>query len=428
MISTENQSPNVALNPDNIKFLYSNQTWQDVTYPQSSIGEKESNPSYKLINLLRGSLLAENLLVLTGLGTSLLWNKTGSTINSRNDRDYLAPTMNELWEEVFRGANNVDDIALLVNYTASVGEAMNKDIEKLLSHCHMATMFLNGDNLITIQEFIISAESKIASLCRFTDGREIEGTRIKPDNYEIHKSFLRKLARRPQKKNRLKLYTTNYDLCFERAAQQMNFVVVDGFSHTQPQTFDASYFTYDIVRRTDTREIPDYISNLFHLYKVHGSLDWKLAEDRIEKDSNPESNTKPHLIYPRHTKYELAFSKPYLELMAHFQFDLRKPNTTLLVCGFGFNDKHLAEPIRSAIESNIKFQIIVVSPGISNNNPNTYIAPLIHLAKGNDSRILLIDATFKELIEIMPDLAQETEAEKLDRLIKSYVNPQNHEQ
>jgi hypothetical protein len=40
----------------------------------------------------------------------------------------------------------------------------------------------------------------------------------------------------------MKLFTTNYDLCFEEAAARSRFVTVDGFSHAMPQEFDGAYF------------------------------------------------------------------------------------------------------------------------------------------------------------------------------------------
>jgi hypothetical protein len=46
-----------------------------------------------------------------------------------------------------------------------------------------------------------------------------------------HESVLRKLARRGSRKPRAKVFTSNYDLCFEYAARRQRFVIVDGFSH-----------------------------------------------------------------------------------------------------------------------------------------------------------------------------------------------------
>lgn len=71
------------------------------------------------------------------------------------------------------------------------------------------------------------------------------------------------------------MFTTNYDLCFEYAAREQQFVVVDDFSHSVPQTYDRAHFSYDIVRREGDADPPDYIESVFHLYKLHGSIDWR---------------------------------------------------------------------------------------------------------------------------------------------------------
>ena len=89
----------------------------------------------------------------------------------------------------------------------------------------------------------------------------------------------------------------------------------------------------------------------------------------------------PLLIYPRATKYEMAFSQPYIEMMGAFQSSLRAPSTTMMVLGFGFNDKHLAEPILAAIKGNLSLNVIVVDPAIeelSAKGENGYlVAPVI---------------------------------------------------
>ena len=90
---------------------------------------------------------------------------------------------------------------------------------------------------------------------------------------------------------------------------------MDGFTLSQPSTFDPMHFSYDIVRRSSEQDAPDYIENLFQLYKIHGSIDWEFDENtrKINKTLKTDS---PLLIYPRSTKYELAFDQPYLEMMS----------------------------------------------------------------------------------------------------------------
>jgi hypothetical protein len=125
---------------------------------------------------------------------------------------------------------------------------------------------------------------------------------------------VRKIARRGIRKPRAKLFTTNYDLCFETAAQGQQFVVIDGFSHSHPQVYDRAHFGYDIVRRVGDQDAPDYIENVFHLYKLHGSIDWR-RDGSVIRRSRDDKHGAPVLIYPRDSKYQQAFEPPYLDMM-----------------------------------------------------------------------------------------------------------------
>ncbi len=189
--------------------------------------------------------------------------------------------------------------------------------------------------------------------------------------------------------------------------------MIDGFSHTFPQEFDGSYFGYDLVRREQDREIPDYITNVFHLYKMHGSVDWEKEANRIIKNPN---TTKPCLIYPRQGKYQSSYEQPFGEMMSRFQMALRQPNTGLLIIGFGFNDTHLVHPILSAIRSNVSVRMVAVDPGIGkpqngNDTRNSEIQGIERLIEHGDPRLCLLKAEFEEFVPIIPDLIAETEEE-----------------
>jgi hypothetical protein len=184
--------------------------------------------------------------------------------------------------------------------------------------------------------------------------------------------------------------------------------VVDGFSHTQPQEFDGTHFTYDFVRRESEREAPDYIANVIHLYKLHGSVDWEIRDGQVVKAENP---AKPLIIYPRITKFELSYDQPYLELMSRFQSALRLPNTGVLVIGFGFNDAHIAQPLMAAISANIHLKGIIVDPAAENSKKSD-LQTIEKLIKAGDWRLALAATSFESFVPIVPDLASETEEEQ----------------
>ena len=354
-----------------------------------------STSRLKLKQALTEILLSENLVVLAGLGTSL-------HVTDGNDKP-VAPSMSDLWAAVEQASGKgFEGIKSSVCYR-SPGD--RDDIELLLSQCQMAERFSPSK---AVNEFMARAESLIVEKCRFvTESTKLGG----------HESFLRKAARRSTRLPRLRLFTTNYDLCFEAAASHVRFVAVDGFSHTQPQEFDGLHFSYDFVRRGHDREAPEYIPNVFHLYKLHGSVDWELKGTQVVKTLQPQ---KPLIIYPRYSKFESSYDQPFLEMMSRFQLSLRQPNTGLLVIGVGFKDHHISQPVMSAVRANVGLKAAIVSPSLKKKgNENASIATVNSLIEKGDWRLTLIASTFEHLVSFLPDLVAETEEELYRQRVRS---------
>lgn len=374
---------------DGEEFFLSTRTdgeWRQVSSDAGSPGGQPLPGREDLGRFLSEVLLSENLVVLCGLGSSLSVRGAGGAPG--------APSMDDLWKGAQGKAGaNFAKVLELAKYKPEEGTAEN--IEALLSACQLANAYSASDLLGT---FISETEALIVDRCRF-----VEVT----TDLSIHETFLRKVARRSTRQPRLKLFTTNYDLCFEAAANRIHFIAVDGFSHTNPQEFDGSYFGYDFVRREQDRESPDYIPNVFHLYKLHGSVDWELCERSIRRNAMP---SHPLIIYPRNSKFELSYDQPFLEMMSRFQIALRQPNTGLLVMGFGFNDAHVSQPILSAVRSNVGLRCLVVDPALKSAT-NKATAELQRLATAGDHRIGLFSGSFSQLVTRIPDLVADTEAE-----------------
>ncbi|NPC57826.1 SIR2 family protein [Caenimonas soli] len=367
-------------------------------------GDKPDPADAEARHVLSDVFRCNNLVVLAGLGTSLcLKDAAGKT---------LAPTMWELWQRVsapYVGAGTFVRLLGLVRQPDN-----DTNLEALLSRCKIAQDFLDGADKDLVTGFVQSAETLIYAAVDF----------IKPgQTVPAHLEFLRRAARRSNRRSRTKLFTTNYDRCFEEAGRQGRYVIVDGFSQTQPPTFDAVYFSYDIVRRDRETDSSDFIQSVFHLYKLHGSIDWEqdASSAEIRKVAKP---VNPLLIYPRSTKYELAFAQPYLEMMSALQAALRDPNTGLLVVGFGFNDNHLAGPILSAIRTNLALKACIVSPLLAPGkrddgtdyageaSTNTHLVTIKSLISAGDARLSLLNGTFEDAVALMPDIVAESDLEK----------------
>ncbi len=357
------------------------------------------------------ALNATNLVVLTGAGSSFCAKNKLST-------DQQAPGMSDLWDAVQKAvtADQFKKIFELLPKAASLG----KNIEKLLTQCKLYVELFDGPDKDAVSKFIRDAEAAIAIRVNF----------LKDDtDLSAHTILLQKLARRGLRKPRTKVFTTNYDLCFEWAARSLRFTIVDGFSHSVPQVYDRGHFAYDLVRREFGRDGPDYIENVFQLYKLHGSLDWRRKDGEIHR-SMDASVGQPVLIFPRDSKYQDAFDPPFLDMMGALQSTLREPDTALIISGFGFNDDHISKPILAAVEANMSMRLVIcdiaflddgslsspdhIVPASSplRSSGNGYFAKFKQLASIGDQRLTLVNGRFEDLALGLPDLVAQTERER----------------
>lgn len=356
--------------------------------------ERDDEAAQQLRAYISGMLTDENLVVVSGLGTSRCIKDAANNV--------LAPTMGDLWKEAEQvWSGDMNKLCMEIHYEVA---AEKRDFEELMSYCNLALRFTED---AAIRAFVKNLEKRVVERCRFTGNAA---------DFRHHEDFLRRLARRATRRPRMKLFTTNYDLCFEEAAARSRFVTVDGFSHAMPQEFDGTYFGYDIVRREAVEGAPDYIENVFHLYKLHGSLDWERKDGRVLK--NPDC-VRPEIIYPRDTKFAASYEQPFLEMMSRFQNALRQPKTALLVMGFGFADKHLAGPILAALRSNVSLKMLIVDPSLRQqleNKHNEAYAEIERFAAADDPRLGLLNAGFEQFVPHIPDLVAATEEERLHKM------------
>ena len=139
----------------------------------------------------------------------------------------------------------------------------------------------------------------------------------------------------------------------------------------------------------------------------------KAWRGRIEKDRLP---AQPLLIYPADSKFRLTYDQPFLENISRFQLALRKPGSAVVVIGSGLRDAHLAQPLRAAVHANVTQMYLVVAPRLENST-SELVGHLQDLVRQGDARIFLLEATFSDLVELMPMIHGQSEDEShQDRL------------
>ncbi len=349
-----------------------------------------------LNNALLTSLQMQHLVVLAGSGCSL---SAGG------------PSMLDLWNGAVGKTPSTlaTDIAGKVNY-----DLTDKNFEAFLSKIE-AFLQVNDDKPATT--FLNESKRVILDKCSGF---------LKPENLLAYKTFLHRLSRRRIRDQRLKVFTTNYDLCFEQATSELGGVTLDGFSFTAPRRYDPRFFSYDIIRRPRSGDdLGNYLEGVFLLYKLHGSVNWARTKDGAIVEKEKPQPDEACLIYPARGKYQQSFTQPHLESMAQYLAAIREPNTCVLVVGFGFNDNHLAEPLLAAASSNSHLRLIIADPAsaakIASGNP--YWAQLAQMgSQGED--IWFITAGFEDFSRLIPDLKSLTPAANLMKAIQGVTREQ----
>ncbi|MCH4021771.1 MAG: SIR2 family protein [Acetobacter sp.] len=138
------------------------------------------------------------------------------------------------------------------------------------------------------------------------------------------------------------LFTTNYDLLLEQALEESAAPYFDGFIGARRAFFDLG------AVEDDTLLPPRWA----RLWKIHGSLNWRLDEAGgvVRSDEKPTGSS--YLIYPSHLKYDQSRKMPYLAMLDRLKAFLLKPSAILFICGYSFADEHINDVICRSLGTN----------------------------------------------------------------------------
>lgn len=354
----------------------------------NTASQENSEVTIFLEDKLKYSLRSENIVILTGAGSSV---------------DFGGKSMSGLWDVVESNIKIFSTILESVKYSDE--NKLKKDLEYLLSVLQIEKQNLENkkEDSTIVSGYIESIESKILSECSFS----------LPNNAP-HDFFLKKLLRaRKNVDPRIKIFTLNYDISFETASDRIGAVLIDGFSFTQRQTFNPASYDIDIVYREKSRihSEESFYSKVLHLYKIHGSVTWSknnVNDGLIYKEKEPVIDPKNSvLIYPNSSKYEKSYEMPFFEIVGRLQTSLRKENTTLLVIGYGFNDEHINRILRESIKNNANLEVFIIKPNIDFTNKS-----LNEFKEWIDSGLNdlhLVSMKFEDFVKKIPDVVFEDE-------------------
>ncbi len=188
--------------------------------------------------------------------------------------------------------------------------------------------------------------------------------REKAFNYLV--SFLMSFASRTGTRERLQLFTTNYDRYIEAGADAAGLRLIDRFVGTLAPVFRASRLDVDLhYNPPGIRGEPRYLEGVARFAKLHGSVDWMESERTIRRFGLPfgvndpapyfaapgldDANALRLMIYPNAAKDRETASYPYVELFRDFAAAVCRPNSTLISYGYSFGDEHINRVIEDML-------------------------------------------------------------------------------
>lgn len=375
--------------------------------------KKQIKQSLKL--KLKKYLELENVSILAGAGTS--WHLGAPTIRKIPDN---------LKEELSKEINL---------YFPKDSEPSYED----LFNCLQADKFLKinkNENTDEIQKSIHKMQSWLFSNCNTekTSIKDKKDLLLKENRYYYHELFIKKLLQRPSNLKRANLFTTNYDLAFDYALDNLGIHYINGFSGVHNRCFRPEVYDYDIYYPGQSVSGKVHrAEKVLRYYKLHGSLSWIATEETLSNpygikeipiDNFNFQEQMNLMIYPCVSKKTFTLDLPYSELFRHFANSIIQPQSVLIALGYSFYDEHINDIIYQALT--IPSFTLIIANYSPDKNEN-----IEKLKRLNDSRIIIIDeantddktntelSTFTGFVKnVMPDLYEEEENEAVLKTMK----------
>lgn len=179
-------------------------------------------------------------------------------------------------------------------------------------------------------------------------------------------TFLMSFASRTGVRDRLNIFTTNYDRLIEAGAELAGIHLMDRFLGNLMPVFRSSRLDLDMHYSTPgIRGEPRYLEGVARFTKLHGSVDWLQVGHDIRRMGLPfgASDITPFLkasgsdistahklmIYPNAAKDQETANYPYVELFRDLAAAICQPNSTLVTYGYSFGDEHINRVIRDML-------------------------------------------------------------------------------
>jgi len=364
----------------------------------------------------------ENVSVLTGAGTSFHLG---------------APVIRSIPAEL--------KVLCEADITTYFGKDGNPSYEDLFN-CLQADRYLKEkkkEDISSINKSISNMQEWLFKNCD-TEKTEInelyhDDIKLQKNRYHYHEALIKKLLQRPNNLKRANLFTTNYDMAFDYALDNLGIHYINGFMGVHNRCFRPEVYDYDLYYpgQSVTGKV-HRAEKVLKYYKIHGSLSWLatkptvsntygIKEIPLNDEFKPDEN-KEIMIYPCVSKKSFTLDLPYSELFRQFSQAINQPQSVLFCVGYSFFDEHINNIIMQALT--IPSFTLIIANFSPTKDPK---CPIEVLRALEDKRIIILDqeapeqTTFTGFVNnIMPDLYEEEENEVIaETMQKLYPNDNN---
>lgn len=310
---------------------------------------------------------SEHLSLLTGTGLStaieIMVKGSANTAMSKPILDTVYSDKIEVSAQAIaaknkRGEANIEDYIRVIN-------ELLRGLE-ILGHNNSA----DEDEKAAYDKLNENLEKAISEFANSISG--IENSIAVADEAKRHEAFdylvnfLMSFASRTGTRERLNIFTTNYDRLIEAGAELAGLHLLDRFVGTLAPIFRSSRLDIDMhYNPPGIRGEPRYLEGVARFTKLHGSIDWINTGIDIRRIGLPFGSTdisnflnapgikgadgRKIMIYPNAAKDRETTEYPYVELFRDFAASLCRPNSTLVTYGYGFGDDHINRIIRDML-------------------------------------------------------------------------------
>lgn len=264
----------------------------------------------------------------------------GSGFGGCPNEDKVSAHAKKMAEAMGRGSANTED-------ELSAALSLLSGLE-ILEHADASAWETAIDNVLG--GFIKDVLATEKSICDGIDKKPAAGG---PLAREILVSFLMSFASRAASRERLHVFTTNYDRLIERGCDDAGLRIIDRFTGALEPEFRSSRLHIDMhYTPPGIRGEPRHLEGVVHLTKLHGSLDWRYDHPRLYRVGLPFGAEAGHpavpasprhsvMIYPNSVKDVETVAYPYADLFRDFSSSICQPNNVLVTYGYGYGDDHI---------------------------------------------------------------------------------------